>query len=110
MKSGLEGRNNELKRPGDPVHTLRVSMKSGLEGRNNAGGRLISLQWPCVSMKSGLEGRNNDSCRRASDGSRGVSMKSGLEGRNNAVIIPDSPTQTNCLNEVRPRRPEQYDS
>ena len=34
MKSGLEGRNNELPEPG-LADGLLVSMKSGLEGRNN---------------------------------------------------------------------------
>ena len=34
-------------------------------------------------------------------------MKSGLEGRNNALCGGHSPATTSCLNEVRPRRPEQ---
>ena len=38
-----------------------------------------------------------------------VSMKSGLEGRNNGHdFLPVQPTLWG-LNEVRPRRPEQYD-
>ena len=35
MKSGLEGRNNQMQRPGQDKHKRYVSMKSGLEGRNN---------------------------------------------------------------------------
>ena len=63
MKSGLEGRNNQLRHLGLDVLGHVVSMKSGLEGRNN------SLHGPTVepnqkvSMKSGLEGRNNSSPR-----------------------------------------------
>ena len=58
-------------------------------------------------MKSGLEGRNNTSIADTDRVAGKVSMKSGLEGRNNAM----SPGTVNitmwCLNEVRPRRPEQ---
>ena len=36
-----------------------------------------------------------------------VSMKSGLEGRNNPIDSATETTETECLNEVRPRRPEQ---
>ena len=39
--------------------TALVSMKSGLEGRNNQPRRPGWLAVVCVSMKSGLEGRNN---------------------------------------------------
>ena len=35
-------------------------------------------------------------------------MKSGLEGRNNDPSVITSPAWSICLNEVRPRRPEQY--
>ena len=35
-------------------------------------------------------------------------MKSGLEGRNNKKETTSWPVETKCLNEVRPRRPEQY--
>ena len=34
-------------------------------------------------------------------------MKSGLEGRNNVLIDGEYADTTKCLNEVRPRRPEQ---
>ena len=60
-----------------------------------------------VSMKSGLEGRNNTTQAFTNhERPKAVSMKSGLEGRNNG------PTDNwhycfVCLNEVRPRRPEQ---
>ena len=37
-----------------------------------------------------------------------VSMKSGLEGRNNQWWAYTTHDKNNCLNEVRPRRPEQY--
>ena len=36
MKSGLEGRNNELNIPNAQAILVDVSMKSGLEGRNNS--------------------------------------------------------------------------
>ena len=40
-----------------------------------------------------------------------VSMKSGLEGRNNLSQLPERPQDPSlCLNEVRPRRPEQSSS
>ena len=86
-------------------------MKSGLEGRNNHDLAVTFLGYPPhgVSMKSGLEGRNN--------GLRGVlearhdlvSMKSGLEGRNNTAALRKSAGWVGSLNEVRPRRPEQYE-
>ena len=60
-----------------------------------------------VSMKSGLEGRNNCCCRVLCVSPLGVSMKSGLEGRNNARHTERTTHQKDCLNEVRPRRPEQ---
>ena len=37
-----------------------------------------------------------------------VSMKSGLEGRNNYRARRLRRSRTGCLNEVRPRRPEQF--
>ena len=84
-------------------------MKSGLEGRNNHG-RGAGAPSPCrrVSMKSGLEGRNNDSTGPVSTFSDVlVSMKSGLEGRNNKGEKIAKRVRKSCLNEVRPRRPEQ---
>ena len=39
---------------------------------------------------------------------RTVSMKSGLEGRNNPRSPTGGPTRKEGLNEVRPRRPEQW--
>ena len=39
---------------------------------------------------------------------KAVSMKSGLEGRNNTVSARISDGGYRCLNEVRPRRPEQW--
>ena len=64
-----------------------------------------------VSMKSGLEGRNNVDVHqpRLVAASRSiVSMKSGLEGRNNSLLGLRAVTISRCLNEVRPRRPEQW--
>ena len=34
-------------------------------------------------------------------------MKSGLEGRNNLALIAVACVAVSCLNEVRPRKPEQ---
>ena len=83
MKSGLEGRNNQLKqleiiwgtkcrnevRPRRPeqsgslanllIEDNAAAMKSGLEGRNNFIDRLSRVMDPEAAMKSGLEGRNN---------------------------------------------------
>ena len=130
MKSGLEGRNNETYIVPGPTFRS-VSMKSGLEGRNNlpmrqTDGRGASLnevrprrpeqfcldQRYCtsgeeVSMKSGLEGRNNELPEPGLADGLLVSMKSGLEGRNNVSTATSSTTRKECLNEVRPRRPEQ---
>ena len=83
-------------------------MKSGLEGRNNTQDGILFVGAEEVSMKSGLEGRNN----RFPAGpppppSTTVSTKSGLEGRNNRGKITKR-TGKGCLNEVRPRRPEQF--
>ena len=41
---------------------------------------------------------------------RTVSMKSGLEGRNNPRLSSRSVAPHVCLNEVRPRRPEQLET
>ena len=63
-----------------------VSMKSGLEDRNNKNDlSALGCRQDRVSMKSGLEDRNNL-----------------LNNRVNLVVI------TQCLNEVRPGRPEQF--
>ena len=43
MKSGLEGRNNELLSPDQRTGIHRVSMKSGLEGRNNGSPQKAAL-------------------------------------------------------------------
>ena len=94
-----------------PAETPRVvSMKSGLEGRNNRarGGEQAGHQR--VSMKSGLEGRNNYPLPRRWALLGKVSMKSGLEGRNNLSTGPRGVAASSCLNEVRPRRPEQLTS
>ena len=89
-------------------HCRQVSMKSGLEGRNNeAMGRVCSAGIGEVSMKSGLEGRNNPVLTVVVVLSVVVSMKSGLEGRNNRISMILRPLRNHCLNEVRPRRPEQ---
>ena len=133
MKSGLEGRNNSLI---DRLSAVMppVSMKSGLEGRNNywwqryvwdrirTGLNEVRPRRPeqfsahdarlprrsAVSMKSGLEGRNNEYALYTNGAQSYVSMKSGLEGRNNGWL-PFAPVgRPPCLNEVRPRRPEQF--
>ena len=107
MKSGLEGRNNmyTLYKAADE---LLVSMKSGLEGRNNLWAEPEGNHDHTVSMKSGLEGRNNGRIEDIYVGMvNEVSMKSGLEGRNNSPIPILKPQKADCLNEVRPRRPEQ---
>ena len=59
-------------------------------------------------MKSGLEGRNNITPNGEGGKDVAVSMKSGLEGRNNPIFPQASwRPSPRCLNEVRPRRPEQ---
>ena len=58
-------------------------------------------------MKSGLEGRNNPKRTLKRRTPNQVSMKSGLEGRNNPPLEICLSQTPNCLNEVRPRRPEQ---
>ena len=67
-------------------------------------------RWVYVSMKSGLEGRNNYHPAKSTDRHLPhVSMKSGLEGRNNALHLGNNRTESiTSLNEVRPRRPEQW--
>ncbi len=61
-------------------------------------------------MESGLEDRNN-----LNKGPHEytplliVSMESGLEDRNNTNGTGKSICQSQCLNGVRPRRPEQYE-
>ena len=85
-------------------------MKSGLEGRNNSLVKVNGSKGPSVSMKSGLEGRNNRGFDFDDVAHEPVSMKSGLEGRNNHHFeICDDPEPVS-LNEVRPRRPEQWGS
>ena len=85
-------------------------MKSGLEGRNNDGAAEKVSGGHLVSMKSGLEGRNNPGFNvLGCIGMHVVSMKSGLEGRNNSRRPEKAATFTFRLNEVRPRRPEQFD-
>ena len=59
-------------------------------------------------MKSGLEGRNNRQHPCRGPAGAVVSMKSGLEGRNNMQVVALGENNTNSLNEVRPRRPEQF--
>ena len=83
-------------------------MKSGLEGRNNVENQTESRLTVTVSMKSGLEGRNNHSLECLGSGAKLVSMKSGLEGRNNRAHCHATPSASDGLNEVRPRRPEQW--
>ena len=91
------------------AHRHDVSMKSGLEGRNNHedshGAREHSEP---VSMKSGLEGRNNRLSGVMDPEELPVSMKSGLEGRNNLSKWESVHCKPFGLNEVRPRRPEQF--
>ena len=58
-------------------------------------------------MKSGLEGRNNETYIVPGPTFRSVSMKSGLEGRNN-LPMRQTDGRGASLNEVRPRRPEQF--
>ena len=60
-------------------------------------------------MESGLEDRNNVThARHHRNGHHLVSMKSGLEGRNNSRPHSAAPHSRVRLNEVRPRRPEQW--
>ena len=88
---------------------IAVSMKSGLEGRNKPGyGTWGFCHAILVSMKSGLEGRNKlQDVGPSGNQDEHVSMKSGLEGRNKRSFRPAIDGSTRCLNEVRPRRPEQ---
>ena len=88
MKSGLENRNNRLRRRPRIRARVRVSMKSG---RKTGTIRLYKLSQRIVSnvsMKSGLEDRNNDpGTPGRGDRGREVSMKSGLEDRNNQAPL-----------------------
>ena len=60
-------------------------------------------------MKSSLEGRNNATAAGSVwSSAQGVSMKSGLEGRNNTGTPSWTGASGGGLNEVRPRRPEQF--
>ena len=83
-------------------------MKSGLEGRNNSQWPEVVVAHNGVSMKSGLEGRNNRPQPASYSLELVVSMKSGLEGRNNERTVGLWSRHTDRLNEVRPRRPEQF--
>ena len=60
-----------------------------------------------VSMESGLEGRNNVIPEQRLTGRHRVSMESGLESRNNKRSSRGCVPPSDCLNGVRPRRPEQ---
>ena len=108
MKSGLEGRNNVLW-----LMWVQRSQASLNEVRPRRPEQSIYIDgarpWTNVSMKSGLEGRNNSGfgVMPLVLGDL-VSMKSGLEGRNNARGGFCQSRQEQCLNEVRPRRPEQF--
>ena len=106
MESDLEGRNNRRCTPPGADRTPRLNevrprRPEQCQGLLRENLRLV------VSMKSGLEGRNNGGPGRMVGGFRGVSMKSGLEGRNNPSNPAPSSRPPTCLNEVRPRRPEQ---
>ena len=85
MKSGLEGRNNELEDVWDRCNAFPVvSMKSGLEGRNNTPQARTGPQSCHISLNEVRPGRPEQSVAQSiwtSD--QAVSMKSGLEGRNN---------------------------
>ena len=69
---------------------------------------LVLREHLVVSMKSGLEGRNNLGDYVMEQTDILVSMKSGLEGRNNTKPESPVPSSWDRLNEVRPRRPEQW--
>ena len=107
MKSGLEGRNNA------PVQQRQANRSSCLNEvrprrpEQSPHPAVIDLVDSFVSMKSGLEGRNNWAASIAEASDSSVSMKSGLEGRNNTLTWNSGNSITTCLNEVRPRRPEQ---
>ena len=88
MESGLDGRNNSLRRFCQ-CHALQVSMESGLDGRNNATVQQRTDQrLRVVSMESGLDGRNNAyRSRLVGPHQSRVSMESGLDGRNNLSAL-----------------------
>ena len=86
-------------------------MKSGLEDRNNCARHEHLGVGGTVSMKSGLEDRNNDPAVFHRHRHRSmVSMKSGLEDRNNLLSPLRNVVGRNRLNEVRPGRPEQFET
>ena len=74
---------------------ITVSMKSGLEDRNNIMRRAALDSNVYVSMKSGLEDRNNQAAARQGLAEALVSMKSGLEDRNNPLQPPVSQVTEN---------------
>ena len=83
MKSGLEGRNNQLIGLAGHPSTWEVSMKSGLEGRNNSDSATCA-QPAITSLNEVRPRRPEQSAHGCSvQGALRVSMKSGLEGRNN---------------------------
>ena len=108
MKSGLEGRNN--------LYSPRKRTKAAKylnEVRPRRPEQLLHPRAPLrrrdsISMKSGLEGRNNWVCPKIMGKAMIISMKSGLEGRNNGGWVRGRRPRMSNLNEVRPRRPEQY--
>ena len=109
MKSGLDGRNNPKASVIREVDYIYVSMKSGLDGRNNCSSAPnLGLAACQVSMKSGLDGRNNPGPGYVLYSGTHVSMKSGLDGRNNYSFSFVEFAEAECLNEVRPRWPEQW--
>ena len=108
MKSGLEGRNNRMAAP--PRRSQPQRLNEVRPRRPEQWYRRENSPEPpeLVSMKSGLEGRNNGNVALTAEAQEGVSMKSGLEGRNNVARKTSLKATTQRLNEVRPRRPEQY--
>ena len=100
-EQSLDGRLREIRDAGlNEVRPRRPEQFGGAARRYMAQIR--------VSMKSGLEGRNNGHDDGDAHSKLGpVSMKSGLEGRNNETCPSSPPHDRKCLNEVRPRRPEQ---
>ena len=83
-------------------------MKSGLEGRNNLNrGVGVALVFS-VSMKSGLEGRNNSSSRRRQRCTRFCLNEVRPRRPEQCSRTTSLPALAVGLNEVRPRRPEQF--
>ena len=108
MKSGLEGRNNVAPNQAPPFRERSLNeVRPRRPEQCETVSSVVAFD-VVVSMKSGLEGRNNTcicqflTCRAI------VSMKSGLEGRNNYAAGFRGVCDMDRLNEVRPRRPEQY--